>query len=228
MEKCIKIIFYTFLGILCFGTIYLTTMMYLSPRRDIQRRGFIPCTEQLVFDLQTCNAGSLGCPFKFLVRDTGCNIGVVYTGAVAWIKGRQPTPWANYLFEPEVYADDALTEDMPTVAEAREEMSDLAAQSRFIEQKQQELEKAKHRQLQINQDVLLSNPENPQPTPVVKPQKSVEEDVPQGDISDEANIKITAPKQENTGKTVAPNEPNILQKIQKQTDEKITERKFEK
>ncbi|MBR1757083.1 MAG: hypothetical protein IJ738_05935 [Alphaproteobacteria bacterium] len=227
MEKSLKIIFYSFLGIFCLGVVYLTTVMYLSPRQDADERGFIACTKELVLDLQTCRAGSIGCPFKFLMRDTGCNINVVFTGAAAWIKGNQPTPWANYLFEPKLYNDTAQDNEMPGVAEARKEMSDLAGKSLFIERKQQELEEAKNRQLQINQGVLLYNPENPEEEPLIAAQENIaDENIPQGDISAEGNIQIIPSAQDNAEGAVAPVQENIVRKIQKQTEEKLKKGKL--
>ena len=211
MQKSFKILFYTFLGLFCGGVIYLTAVMFFSPRQDIKERGFIPCTKQLVINLQKCKAGSIGCPFKLLATDMWCNINVVYRGAADWIVGKQPTPWANYLFEPEIYYDAAN-------AQADETISNL--QHDFIEQKQKELEEAKHRQLKINPDELLQDPDLPVGESINEAEET-DEDIPQGDISAETDISIEPITTIGLKNAAAPNEPNLLHKIKKQTDEKL-------
>ncbi|MBQ9271526.1 MAG: hypothetical protein IJ218_04615 [Alphaproteobacteria bacterium] len=221
MEKIFKIIFYTILALFCCGILYLTTVMFLSPRQDAEKRGFITCTEKLVIDLQNCTGGNIGCPFHYMVQDMQCNIKVVASGVSMWLQGKQSTPWENYLFEPKPYVDRKQAESVPSVAEAQKEMSDLAQKSRFIELKHQELEEAKQRQLQINQGVLLHNPENPHSTDIAMPDFTDSEDVPQGDISAEADINIAPSAQDSDVEIIAPATENILQKLQKQTQEKL-------
>ena len=222
MEKSLKIVFYTFFGAICLGVVYLTTVMYLSPRQDADERGFIVCTKGLVINLQTCEVGSIWCPLKLLVQDMKCNIKVVSVGALKWVKGAQSTPWANYLFEPKPYVYAEQNEDIPNTEEAQKEMSDLAEKNRFIARKQQELEEAKHRQLHLNQGVLLNNPESRLPIANKRIKTVSEDSVPQGDISDEGNIDFSASLNRNLEKETAPVQENIVHKLQKQTQEKLS------
>lgn len=220
MEKGFKIIFYTLLGTLFFGVLYLTTVMYMSPRQDAKERGFIPCTKELVVALQMCQAGSLGCPFRLLVKDMGCNIGVVGTGFADWVKGKQSTPWANYLFEPQLAEDEALQSDEIQTGEGSEAQSP-ELQAEFVRKKLQELEQAKHRQLNIQPSDLLQNPDQKPATDSIS-EEDDEDDVAQDNIDDEANIKIVSSGAKNTEPDVkTPNKQDTLRKIQKQTEEKL-------
>lgn len=186
MEKIFKYIYYCCLTALIFGVVYLSTVMYLSPRQDLQERGFIPCTKQLVFELSGCQNGKIGCPLKLLWQDMKCNIKVVGNGVNNWLNGTQPTPWANYLFEPELYVQD---EENPYNGDMHQDMLDLNQQHDFILKKHQELEAAKQRYLELDTDILMSNPEIDMPANAVKPaDKEDEIKEESGDIAAEADI----------------------------------------
>ncbi|MBR6355815.1 MAG: hypothetical protein IKR92_03065 [Alphaproteobacteria bacterium] len=215
MEKGLKIVFWTMFGVLFFGVVYLTVVMYLSPRQDMQERGFIPCTKQLVIALQDCPTGKLGCPFKLLAEDMACNIGVVGTGAANWVKGKQPTPWANYLFEPQLSeADDVSAENKQSA-----EMDALKAQSRFVEQKLKELEEAKHRQLNILPSELLQEPEQ-EPEPVAEQAEDTANTI-SDDISAETAVRFEKSAPDGNAVEVPHGEVDVLKKIHNVTQEKL-------
>ena len=223
MEKGLKIVFWTMFGLLFFFFFYLTIVMYLSPRQDARERGFIPCTKRLVTALQDCPAGKLGCPFKLLIKDMACNIGVVGTGAANWAKGKQPTPWANYLFEPEPYADDdAAASDAEFKQKMKQSMEDLEQQSRFIEKKLRELEEAKHRQLNILPSELQQNPaQKPIMEEVAETVTEAEADLTEDDISAESDIRLEKTTSEGKDVEIPHNEVDILKKIHEITNEKL-------
>ena len=157
MEKFFKLLYHYGLGIFVFFVMYMVTVMFLSPRQDALKRGFIPCTEQLVNDITECTPGKIACPLKHLWSDMKCNTAVILDGFGAWVKGEQSSPWESYLFTP---VTEAETDDMyPYEGNSFDDMQDLEEQRAFIEQKQQELEDAKNRSLQLKEDVLLSNPD---------------------------------------------------------------------
>lgn len=218
MEKGLKIVFYTVFGLLFFGVVYLTIVMYLSPRQDAKDRGFIACTKQLVIALQDCPAGKLSCPFKLLAKDMACNIGVVKTGALAWVKGEQPTPWANYLFEPE----QDMTDDEPAAENKPSKRIDgLKAQSQFIEQKLRELEEAKHRQLNIQPSELLQNPDQePIAEDAVEPAEKAN-DMLSDDISAETDVHLEKTSANDKAVEVPHGEVDVLKKIHNVTQEKL-------
>ena len=218
MEKCLKIIFWTVFGLLFFGVVYLTTVMYLSPRQDAEERGFIPCTKQLVLALQNCRAGKLGCPLKLLVKDMGCNIGVVGTGVADWFAGKQPTPWANYLFEPKFVATD---DEFAAETTSNDGIDDIKAQSMFIEQKLQELEEAKHRQLNITPSELLQNPEQ-EPKPEAPAEKTENvSDAATDDVSAETDVRINKTSSQKENVNLPHNDVDLLKKIHNVTQEKL-------
>lgn len=189
MQKFLKTCFYVVLGIVCLGVVYLTTVIYLSPRTDLQNRGFIGCTRQMVIDLQQCQAGKIGCPFRYLVKDMKCNIKVVYAGLSGWISGNQPTPWANYLFVPEL--SETTADDTTSSSERQSEMQNLEKRNLFIKQKQQELEDAKQRILNIDSDELLANPDiAPQQHKSAVSETEIKADISAENIDDETNLEF--------------------------------------
>ena len=73
-----------------------------APHDDLKMRGFAPCTFQMAYDLnlystQSDIAGVLGAIAESYV----CYAAVMGEGVKLWLNGKQPTPWANYFFEPE-------------------------------------------------------------------------------------------------------------------------------
>lgn len=218
MDKVFQYLYYTFLTLFTLFVIYLTTVLYLAPRNDKLERGFIPCTKELVFALSGCESGHLKCPLKLLWQDMKCNIGVITTGAKSWLKGKQPTPWANYLFEPQLLTEEEISQ-YPD--DATLDMQDLEQQHLFIEQKNQEFEAAKKRLLNIDEDVILSDPENmPEENPQIR-QKPAADSAAPGDIADESSIDFVPENTEENVNATAPNEEDILHKIKKQTAEKL-------
>lgn len=219
MDKFFRYLYYAILMLFVGGVVYLTTMLFLAPRQDVYDRGFIACTRELVNNLSVCERGKMGCPLKFLWHDMKCNVGVIYTGAADWLKGKQKTPWANYLFEPqlmtpedrEIYQSNALND-----------MMDIEYQNQLFEQKNQELEEAKQRMMNTDKDVLLYNPNDATPAAVLPTStepKDLEAD--KGDITDEADIAITPPENPEISEAAAPQNKDLLQEIKKQTEDKL-------
>lgn len=183
MNKFLSLLYYFLLGAFVLFVVYLTVMLAVSPKQDRQKRGFIACTEQLVLDVAECERGSIGCPLKYLGHDMACNTAVILDGFGAWLRGRQPTPWANYLFVAEPL--ESLDEDFNS--NHIENMEELEQQRQFIQHKQQELDAAKKRSLNLRDDVLMSAPEDILPedekSAVTLPDDA---NAPTDDISEEA------------------------------------------
>jgi len=219
MDKFFRYLYYAFLTLFVGGVIYLTTMLFLAPRQDVYDRGFIVCTRELVNNLSGCERGKIGCPLKFLWRDMKCNVGIIYTGAADWLKGKQKTPWANYLFEPQLTAP----EDQEIYqSNALNDMMDIEYQNQLFEQKNQELEEAKQRMLNSDKDVLVYNPDNMMPAALLPtPPAKNNPEAEKGDIADETDITITPPENPETTEAVAPQNKNLLQEIKKQTEDKL-------
>ena len=156
MNKFFSLLYYFLLGAFVLFVLYLTIMLAISPKQDRQKRGFIACTEQLVLDVAECKRGSIICPLKYLGHDMACNTAVILDGFGAWLRGRQPTPWANYLFAAEPLEATDADFDHSHI----ENMNELEQQRQFIWHKQQELDAAKNRSLNLRDDVLMSAPED--------------------------------------------------------------------
>lgn len=80
--------------------ILLFLIILASPKVDIKKRGFIPCTEAFIEQANTC--GGSWCMLKMVTANSFCDFKVVGNGFINWVKGEQPRPWSNYLFEPEM------------------------------------------------------------------------------------------------------------------------------
>ena len=191
MEKFFKLLYYYGLGIFVFFVVYLVTVMFMSPRQDALKRGFIPCTEQLVNDISECKRGSMSCPLKHLLTDIKCNTVVVLDGFGAWVKGEQSNPWETYLFTPVTEAE--IDDLNPYEGNSYDDMQELEEQRAFIEQKQQELDAAKNRSLNLKEDVLLSDPDKDKESEYIfKEDKLIEGEL--GNIDDETYIGDMEPQ----------------------------------
>ena len=150
MERFFKLLYYYCLGLFFLFVVYMITVMFLSPRQDAEKRGFIPCTEELVYGIANCEAGKMSCTFGYLWNDTKCNVNVILNGLGAWAKGQQATPWANYLFTPVTEAEqEGISFDKDDGSEITDD---------FIKAKKQELEEAKNRNVMLDETVLVNLP----------------------------------------------------------------------
>ena len=111
--------------VLLFATFF--TVIAISPKQDLQRRGFIPCTEVLAEKLYECKKDKW-CGIQVILNNTYCDIKVVSKGLNLWVRGDQPTPWSNYIFEPELYLDEEVKEfyeQNPNIEEDMQELIEL-------------------------------------------------------------------------------------------------------
>lgn len=90
----------------------------VAPHNDMKMRGFAPCTVMMAEELNI-SAGQKKM-WEVMSAVSGgylCYAAVMREGASLWLEGKQPTPWANYLFEPETYIvspeeSEPLSEDL--------------------------------------------------------------------------------------------------------------------
>ena len=79
----------------------------IAPHGDAKMRGFTPCTYTMATELgQTGEAVKVIEVMKIVGRGFFCYGKVMKEGMSLFWHGKQKTPWANYLFEPEVVKDD--------------------------------------------------------------------------------------------------------------------------
>ena len=107
-------------------------LVLLSPRYDVQKRGFIPCTEAMAERLIDCDNGAW-CMLKTIVRNGG---------------GKKKTPWANYLFEPEQPRPDDEPDADESLREFYAQTLDIEASMQNLRRLNRELE----RQIKENEE----------------------------------------------------------------------------
>lgn len=115
-------------------------IVLFSPRQDNQKRGFIPCTETMAAELYDCNGRSF-CMLRAVLNNSLCDAEVVLMGLGDWVKDRQPTPWSNYFFTPDLASDEDVA---PEVAEFYQDNPNLRQEMHQLE--------ALHEQLLKNQE----------------------------------------------------------------------------
>ena len=114
-------------------------LVLLAPRYDVQKRGFIPCTETMAEQLIDCDNGAW-CMLKTIVRNGWCDAEVIGGGFRMWLRGEQKTPWANYLFEPEQPRPDEETEADESLREFYAQTPDIEASMQNLRRLNRELE----------------------------------------------------------------------------------------
>lgn len=116
-------------------------LVLAAPHQDEQKRGFVPCTETMAEELHNCNSRNM-CVLGSVIKNTFCNIKVIGQGIKLWAVGEQPTPWSNYLFEPELKRpavnDDVEPEE--SLDEYYQNTPDIAAEMDELQQLNQQLE----------------------------------------------------------------------------------------
>lgn len=116
----------------------LFVLILISPRQDLQKRGFIPCTEALAEQVLSCEKNKIICMLSATMKNSWCDMKVVGRGFSNWVKGKQPAPWSNYIFEPELPEDEYFDD------EARKEYlkhtPDIAAEMQNLKKLSEELE----------------------------------------------------------------------------------------
>ena len=106
-------------------------IIFVSPRYDLKRRGFIPCTEELAQNLIGCQESKITCSMGAIWRNNLCDFRVIYQGLVDWLNDKQDKPWSNYWFEPELLNDRPGNDDHDLVVfyrnhpDLQEEMNKL-------------------------------------------------------------------------------------------------------
>lgn len=183
IDKIFKFVYLFALIVLVSYVIYMMAVLVIAPKNDLKQRGFVACTRELVLNLGKCESGQMGCVFKAFYKDTACNSKVITNGFIAWVKGEQSTPWANYIFDPEWQEKS----ENPYLSNPQEDMENMALDREFMLQKQKELEDIKNRSLKADETVIISDPEAEiEPKEEKAPQEAVEET--EQNIDDEALI----------------------------------------
>jgi len=99
-----KVIFWTFAGLFVSVFVILAVLLILSPKQDVENRGFISCTNQFIKSVETClnkesKYRTAVCGLESVTKNTICDFKIIGEGVSKWSKGEQSTPWANYLYK---------------------------------------------------------------------------------------------------------------------------------
>lgn len=103
-------------GLLSSSILFLGFLLFLlvlvSPRQDVQGRGFIPCTQAMADGMISCPKNrQYRCMFGYILENSWCDIKVVGRGLKFWVKREQKAPWSNFIFVPELPTDPNAQED---------------------------------------------------------------------------------------------------------------------
>lgn len=109
MIKFMKNYWFEFLLGLCVLVFLLFSIVVATaPHNDAKGRGFTKCTLQMGLELQQTGKLSVMGAVKMVSKGYWCYALVMGEGVKLFVKGEQPAPWSNYLFEEErpMYQDD--------------------------------------------------------------------------------------------------------------------------
>ena len=134
-------------GLIIFIFCMLFILVLLSPRQDIQKRGFIPCTEAMAEKMLACEKNKVFCMLSAVIQNSWCDMKVVGHGIKYWIGGHQSTPWENYIFIPEYPEDEFF--DAKAKAEYLEKTPDIEAEMQRLHKLNKELEDAEYKEPEI-------------------------------------------------------------------------------
>lgn len=214
-DKIFKFVYVWFLVIVAVFSVYMMTVLVISPKNDLKNRGFIACTKKLVYNLGNCQSGQIGCVSKAFYHDTACNSKVICKGFVKWVKGEQSTPWANYIFEP-VWQE---VSENPYLSDVENDMKNMELEREFMLKKQQELENIKNKALNVDKNVIISDPEAEFEQEIEISKEVIIEENSEQNIDDEADIGEIKKGNENEDKIEELPEPLI-----KSDSDKIAEK----
>ena len=133
----------------CFLVLFI--LLIISPKQDTKGRGFIKCTQEMVNELTLCNK-KIWCSIKAIGNNTLCDVFVVAKGFDLWLDDKQPTPWSNYIFEPELeenlfFDEEARIEYIKNNPDTKDEMIRL-------NKLRKDLENEANKNLDITEEML--------------------------------------------------------------------------
>ena len=120
------------------GSMGITLIIAFAPKEDKLKRGFIACTNQLADKVTGCQ-GDFWCAGKAVFANTACDIHVIAKGVQLWLEGKQPKPWSNYFFTPDLsHLQNILNENAELFYQEnpsyRQDFEDLKKQYELLEE----------------------------------------------------------------------------------------------
>lgn len=128
--------------ILLIALFYISVILIVvsSPRTDKLNRGFIPCTKVMMEDIFACSENKALCMSGAIVKNSWCDVKVIFGGMKLWIDGKQSKPWSNYFFVPEPLNKEINQRDDEELEEYYRQYPDIKYQMEQLEQESQKLE----------------------------------------------------------------------------------------
>ncbi len=130
--------------------VLLLVLLLISPKQDVKERGFVKCTQNMIENLIDCNK-KIGCSIGAIAVNTWCDIKVVGKGVVDWVDGKQPRPWSNYIYVPEVEPNPFVDEDARQ--EYLEQHPDIKQEMQKLNKLRKVLEDEENKQM-FNEEML--------------------------------------------------------------------------
>lgn len=132
--------FGTLLGLAVSAFMLMLMLILIAPKQDVQNRGFVYCTQNLIDDLADCNR-ALWCSSKAVSKNTWCDIKIIADGFLLWMDNKQPKPWSNYIFKPELpqnsfVDEEARAEYLKQYPDVKQEMESLHKLRKELENEQ--------------------------------------------------------------------------------------------
>lgn len=132
--------FGTFITLVICVFVLMFFLILIAPKQDAKNRGFVFCTQNMIDNLADCNR-TIWCSTKAIAKNTLCDLKTIGNGVSWWIKGKQPTPWSNYIFEPELMQNDFVDEEarqeyLDKYPDVRQEMETLHRLRKELENEQ--------------------------------------------------------------------------------------------
>ena len=106
MKRLVKEYWFIFIcGMFVLFFFLFSVVVAVAPHIDMKQRGFSPCTYQMAEEFQATDKLGFWHTISTVNKGYVCYAKVMLKGAEMFFKGEQNTPWANYLFEPELETD---------------------------------------------------------------------------------------------------------------------------
>ena len=148
-------------------------LVLFSPKQDELNRGFIPCTQKMAQQILSGEKKSSSTLVKAIIENTYCDTKVVFRGFADWMSGKQETPWANYMFEPQIYNQiDATDEEL---IKFYNENPNISKDMEELDKQRLKLEQMLLEEVVVDEDVLPKEDFN---------QEETEEEIEESEVNE--------------------------------------------
>ena len=125
-------------------------LVVVSPQKDDLNRGFIPCSIAQSDKIISCENSGAMCILNGIIKGNLCYMKVFNIGIYNFITAKQPRPWSNYMFTPELKLQENATKDQD------DGLKELLKQKPTLIT---DIEKVKQKNLELQKKLSLNNSE---------------------------------------------------------------------